>query len=171
LLPLLLPSLYRNARALCTPFSHPSTPCTLLRPRTRRALNTSAAGVVVARGTPPPVNDSSVPPPRSSSAPFARRPDARTLLLPCKPRCYSIIALSRRCRGEVLRRHCFLGVVCPALTLLPLPCTRRTLRTPSRPRRHAAEDTTTSPTSARDPVRLLPPHVISAAPLPSTSPS
>jgi hypothetical protein len=66
-------------------------------------------------------------------APFALIRASRTLLLPRQPRRYNIVALSHRCRGEVLRRRRFPRVICLAITLLPLSCTSRTPRTPSPP--------------------------------------
>jgi hypothetical protein len=70
----------------------------------------------------------------SSRAPPTQGTDAPECLLPRQPRRSIIVALGRRCRGEVIRRRRFPGAVCSTITLLPLPCTHKTPSLPSKAR-------------------------------------
>jgi hypothetical protein len=84
-------------------------------------------------------------------------PASQSVSFPAKPRRSSIVALGRRCRGEAIRRRRFPGAICSTSpSFLSLALTGRR----PRPRRHAAEAATTSPTGARDPVCPSSPHVV-----------
>jgi hypothetical protein len=132
-----------------TPFLRSCTPCILSSRARAAAVKIPAASFAGRASSSPPENESSVPLlPRSSFGPFARRPDARTLLLPVNR------AAVRRLQAEQLGcRQLPPQSVLPSLSSFPR-CPHRI--TGTAPRRPEAPNRGRNPLPGERPCSRLP---------------